>query len=186
MDVNSWFRRTVSKLKKTSFTTSTAAAAAAGNTNKSKLQEEEEEKLYGITHQLIEFIKSFSLDTFKNFPLPEESECDGGNSGSVRTDLSDWQETHAMLVLSRVKELAQLRFRLCPRCLKERQFWRIYFALVKDYVAEYELHAIRLAKVKQIRTGSGTVSDSSACEVEMSEAKFIMSATSLEQKSSNS
>ncbi|KAA8550635.1 hypothetical protein F0562_002319 [Nyssa sinensis] len=50
------------------------------------------------------------------------------NSGNVGKDLSDWQERHAPLVLSEVKEMSQLRFRLCPRHLKERQFWRIYYA----------------------------------------------------------
>ncbi|KAI3461044.1 hypothetical protein Pfo_017707 [Paulownia fortunei] len=192
MDAYSWFRRSVSKLKKTSLPSSSSAPAAPApapnnNKNSNKLREEEEEKLYGITDQLIEFIKSFSLEIFKNFSLPdeEESSCDGGNSGNVRSDLSDWQETHAMLALSRVKELAQLRFRLCPRYLKERQFWRIYFTLVKSYVAEYELRAVQLAKLKQIRMGNETVSNSSAHEVEMSEAKFTMfgeSATSIKQK----
>lgn len=34
------------------------------------------------------------------------------------------------------QELSQLRYRLCPGHLKEQQFWRIYFMLVKSYVAE--------------------------------------------------
>ncbi|KAK6143999.1 hypothetical protein DH2020_020819 [Rehmannia glutinosa] len=187
----SWLRRSVSKLKTTSLpsTTTTAAASAARNSkgSKNKLQEEEEDKFYGITDQLIEFVKSFSLETFKDFSLPDEDEssCDGGDSGNLRRDLSDWQETHAMLALSRVKELAQLRFQLCPRYLKERQFWRIYFTLVRSYVAEYELRAVQLAKIKQIRMGNETVSNSSTCEVEMSEAKYMMSVeseTSMEQK----
>ena len=37
------------------------------------------------------------------FADEEESGSDVGKSGNVRMDLSDWQETHAMLVLSRVK-----------------------------------------------------------------------------------
>ncbi|KAL0461021.1 UNVERIFIED_CONTAM: hypothetical protein Slati_0729300 [Sesamum latifolium] len=189
MDAYSWFRRGVSKLRKSSSpSSSTTASADSSSTSNSHtrssknkfLQEEEEEKFYGITEQLIEFIKSFSLETFRNFSLPdaEGSSCDGGNSGNVRKDLSDWQETHAMLVLSRVKELAQLRFQLCPRYLKERQFWRIYFSLVRSYVAEYELHAVRLAKLKEIRMGNETVSSGSAYEVEMSEAKFMRPAES--------
>lgn len=40
---------------------------------------------------------------FDGFADEEGSSCDGGNSANVRKDLSDWQETHAMLVLSRVK-----------------------------------------------------------------------------------
>ncbi|KAG8389089.1 hypothetical protein BUALT_Bualt02G0193000 [Buddleja alternifolia] len=188
MDAFSWFRRSVSNLKKTSWssisTSTTTTAVAANNYNKStthKIKEEEEEQLYGVTEQLVEFVKSFSLETFRNFSLPDEEE-DGGDSGNVREDLSDWQETHAMLILSRVKELAQLRFQLCPRYLKERQFWRIYFKLVRSYVTEYELRAVRLAKLKQME--NETVSRSSPYEVEMSEAKFssVESETSLEQK----
>lgn len=72
MDAFSWFRRSVSKLKKASLPTAATAAASvnARTSSKIKLQEEEEEKIYGITEQLIEFVKSFSLDTFRNFVLP--------------------------------------------------------------------------------------------------------------------
>ncbi|XP_057776705.1 uncharacterized protein LOC130995442 [Salvia miltiorrhiza] len=190
MDAYTWFRRSVSKLKRTSLpsiaaATTATATANASKSSENKLDQQEEDKFYGITEQLIELVKSFSLDTFRNFVLPDEEEsgCDVGNSGNVQMDLSDWQETHAMLVLSRVKELAQLRFRLCPRYLKEKQFWRIYFTLVRSFVVEYELHAVRVARLKQIRSGSETASNSSACEVEMSEAKTISSldsATSME------
>ena len=34
------------------------------------------------------------------------------------------------------QEISQLRYMLCPRHLKESQFWRIYFKLVKSHVAE--------------------------------------------------
>lgn len=42
----------------------------------------------------------------------------------------------------------------------------------------YELHAVRLAKLKEIRMGNETVSSGSAYEVEMSEAKFMRPAGS--------
>lgn len=35
-----------------------------------------------------------------------------------------------------LQELSQLRFKLCPRLLKEEQFWRIYFQLVRNLVAK--------------------------------------------------
>ncbi|KAL3620459.1 hypothetical protein CASFOL_035371 [Castilleja foliolosa] len=187
----SWLRRSASKLKKTTLPPSSATATAATHSNSSTKNKprEDDEKIYGITDQLIEFVKSFTLETFNNFYLPDEEEIgsDGRNSGNVMRDLSEWQETHAMLALSRVKELAQLRFRLCPRYLKERQFWRIYFTLVRSYVTEYELQAVKLAKLKQMKTGDDeTVSNiNNVYEVEMSEAKFTTSedsATSMEQK----
>ncbi|KAK9006880.1 hypothetical protein V6N11_019211 [Hibiscus sabdariffa] len=52
-----------------------------------------------------------------------EGEQNHSNFSNVRKDLSDWQERHAVLVLSKVKELSQLRFKLCPRHLKEENFW---------------------------------------------------------------
>ncbi|KZV56439.1 hypothetical protein F511_08337 [Dorcoceras hygrometricum] len=144
MDVSSWFRRSINKLKITSQShpSSAAAAAAASDvspstTSRNKIKEVEEQ-LYGVTDQLVEFVKSFTIETFRSFSLPdgEGSSGHGEKSENVRKDLSDWQETHATLVLSRVKELSQLRFKLCPRFLKERQFWWIYFTLVKSYVTE--------------------------------------------------
>ncbi|CAA2958426.1 BSD domain containing [Olea europaea subsp. europaea] len=103
----------------------------------------------------------------------DEGGSDGsGNDGNIRKDLSDWQEKHAMLVLSKVKELSQLRFKLCPRYLKERDFWRIYFTLTRSYVIEYELHAIRLEKLKELRAENGTVSNTSACELEIWRSKL--------------
>ncbi|XP_015086323.1 uncharacterized protein LOC107029426 [Solanum pennellii] len=155
MDVYSWFRRSLSRTTKTTTTTVTA--------------QPDDELLYGVTDQLLDFIKSFSIDTFRNFSLPNED--DGDTPENVRRDLSDWQQRHALLVLSKLKELSQLRFKLCPRFLKDHQFWTVYFALVKDFVAKYELRAIQLDKLKQMRLESENTPDVTACEVEMSEAK---------------
>ncbi|XP_027181081.1 uncharacterized protein LOC113779627 [Coffea eugenioides] len=172
MEVYSWLKRSLSRRQKSSLPTSTSTA----DNNKNSAQKTEE-RFYGITDQLIEFVKSFSIDTFKNFSLPDVEEgviraaADDGGSGNVRDDLSDWQERHAVLILSNVKELSQLRFRLCPGILKEQEFWRIYFKLVWSYVAEYELHAIRLAKLKQMRLENEAEVKFSSYEVEMSEAK---------------
>lgn len=125
MDAYTWFRQSVSKLKNYSLPSDAATAA-----NTSKLTEDDE-RIYGIGEQLIEFVESFSLDTFRNFVIPgslslcfvlwfrgvhcwmfgsfadaeESARDDGGSSGNVRMDLSDWQETHAMRILSRVKVL---------------------------------------------------------------------------------
>ncbi|XP_022851923.1 uncharacterized protein LOC111373599 [Olea europaea var. sylvestris] len=97
MDVYSWVRRSVSKLKNTSL------PSINSHNSQVLIKEEEELQLYGITDQLIEFVKSFSIETFNNFTLPDEGADGGGSDGSIRKDLSDWQEKHAMLVLSKVK-----------------------------------------------------------------------------------
>ncbi|KAE9460799.1 hypothetical protein C3L33_07310, partial [Rhododendron williamsianum] len=161
MDVYSWFRRSTS--------------SANGQITKQEPQRDKaEEELFGVTDQLIDFIKTFTVETFKNFPLQDEeaANCDGGTgAGNVRKDLSEWQERHATLVLSKVKEMSQLRFRLCPGRMKERQFWRIYFTLVKNYTAEYELRAVQLARLRQMTNENENAPNTSAYEVEMSETK---------------
>jgi hypothetical protein len=57
------------------------------------------------------------------------------SASNVRKDLSEWQERHATLVLGSVKQISKLRYELCPRVMKERRFWRIYFTLVSTHVA---------------------------------------------------
>ncbi|KAJ0242818.1 BSD domain-containing protein [Hirschfeldia incana] len=102
---------------------------------------EEELVSFGITDDLREFVKGLTSDTFKAFPeqdeSPEVSES-GTTESNVRKDLSEWQERHATLVLGSVKQISKLRYELCPRVMKERRFWRIYFTLVSTHVAPYE------------------------------------------------
>ncbi|XP_062078692.1 uncharacterized protein LOC133783147 isoform X2 [Humulus lupulus] len=162
MNLSSWFRRR-SNGKNTK---------NPDLSDQPKQQNQFDDRILGVNDKLIDYVKSFTLDTFKNFPRSDdEKEKNGGDfpttSGSVRSDLSEWQERHATLVLS--KEIAQLRYKLCPGYMKEHQFWGIYFALVKSHVAEYELHAIRLAKIREISLENAKSTDGSACEVEMSE-----------------
>lgn len=42
------------------------------------------------------------------------------------------QEKHCSLILDVVPEMNHLRYKLTPRVLKEEQFWRIYFILVRS------------------------------------------------------
>uniref|UniRef100_A0A2P2MRH8 Uncharacterized protein MANES_13G045600 n=1 Tax=Rhizophora mucronata TaxID=61149 RepID=A0A2P2MRH8_RHIMU len=185
MDWSSWFRR---NLLKNSGSKSTQNPHKPDQLNQPRqviLTEEEEQ--FGVTQQLLDHIKSFTLDIFKNFPLAEDAGsagvayCDetptATTSANVRKDLSEWQQRHAVLVLSRAQELSQLRFMLCPCHLKEQQFWRIYFMLVKHHVSEYELQAIRLEKLKKMAIGNENSSDASAPEIEMAETNQAQSLT---------
>ncbi|KAK6153491.1 hypothetical protein DH2020_013130 [Rehmannia glutinosa] len=102
------------------------------------------EKL-GITDELREFVKGITTNTFRDFPLEDDSEVsDIPTVSNVRQDLTEWQERHAKLVLSSVKEISKLRYQLCPRVMKERKFWRIYFILVNSHVAPGERSAFYL------------------------------------------
>ncbi|PRQ25551.1 putative BSD domain-containing protein [Rosa chinensis] len=164
MDLSSWFRRNL--LRNTEKTQ---------NPDPPKPNEPEQE-LLGVTEQLINHVKSFTLETFKTFPLPDDEGATSGDnslttSSNIQKDLSEWQERHAMFVLSKVKELSHLRYKLCPGHMKEHQFWRVYFMLVKKQVAEYELRAIQLARLKEVTMENERSSAADGCEVEMAEAK---------------
>ncbi|XP_010470874.1 PREDICTED: uncharacterized protein LOC104750735 [Camelina sativa] len=96
---------------------------------------------FGITDDLREFVKGLTSATFQAFPEQDESSEVSyleTSASNVRKDLSEWQERHATLVLGSVKQISKLRYELCPRVMKERRFWRIYFTLVSTHVAPYE------------------------------------------------
>ncbi|XP_021912303.1 uncharacterized protein LOC110826032 [Carica papaya] len=95
---------------------------------------------FGITDDLRDFVRGLTSSTFQNFPVQDEPEADDvpKTASNVRKDLSEWQEKHATLVLATVKQISRLRYELCPRVMKERRFWRIYFTLVSTHVASYE------------------------------------------------
>ncbi|XP_076926691.1 uncharacterized protein LOC143589964 [Bidens hawaiensis] len=100
---------------------------------------DEDLEKFGISEELREFVKEITLDTFRDFPLEDDSQVsDIPTISNVRQDLTKWQETHAKLVLSTVKEISKLRYELCPRVMRERKFWRIYFILVNSHVTPYE------------------------------------------------
>ncbi|GER38599.1 BSD domain-containing protein [Striga asiatica] len=121
---------------------------------------------YGVTDELREFVKEIAMDTFRDLPLADDSEMsDVPTVSNVRQDLTEWQERHAKLVLLNVKEISKLRYQLCPRVMKERKFWRIYFILVNSHVAPYEhcynehlkLKAAEIVKdieVKEVSSGA--------------------------------
>ncbi|KAF7809005.1 BSD domain-containing protein [Senna tora] len=92
----------------------------------------------GVTDDLRAFVKGLTSSTFQNFPIkPDEAEASDvtTTASNVRKDLNEFQEKHATLVLTTVKEISRLRYELCPRVMKERHFWKIYFTLVNTHVA---------------------------------------------------
>ncbi|XP_039017216.1 uncharacterized protein LOC120148095 isoform X2 [Hibiscus syriacus] len=103
------------------------------------VERDKELERFGITEEFRDFVKGITMSTFQDFPLPDDSPMsDVPTVSNVRQDLTEWQEKHAKLVLSAVKEISKLRFELCPRVMRERKFWRIYFILVNSHVASYE------------------------------------------------
>ncbi|KAJ6390063.1 hypothetical protein OIU77_024311 [Salix suchowensis] len=77
--------------------------------NKYQNQKEEEEEQLGITQQLIDHVKSFTVDTFKNFPLQEDEAASSSSSFSTTTssnvqrDLSEWQERQLVMFFPKTR-----------------------------------------------------------------------------------
>ncbi|KAL2338243.1 hypothetical protein Fmac_012689 [Flemingia macrophylla] len=106
-------------------------------------------RAFGITEELREFVKGITIATFEYFPLQDDTDLsDVPAVSNVRQDLTEWQQKHASLVLSTVKEISRLRYDLCPRVMKERKFWRIYFILVNNHIAPYENQYMEGQKLK--------------------------------------
>ncbi|KAK9116424.1 hypothetical protein Sjap_015371 [Stephania japonica] len=98
---------------------------------------------FGITDDLREFVKGITQNTFQDFPMEDNPETsDVSMVANVRRDLNEWQEKHANLVLSTVKEISKLRYQLCPRHMTDRKFWKIYFILVNTHVAPFHIAII--------------------------------------------
>ncbi|XP_042035383.1 uncharacterized protein LOC121781759 [Salvia splendens] len=98
-------------------------------------------EMFGVTDELREFGRGITTNTFRDFPLEDESKVSNIHTiSNVRQDLTEWQERHAKLVLLTVKEISKLRYQLCPCVMKEWKFWKIYFILVNSHVAAYEKH----------------------------------------------
>ncbi|XP_051116944.1 uncharacterized protein LOC127241778 [Andrographis paniculata] len=105
---------------------------------------------FGVTDELRQFVQGITTDTFRNFPVGDDSEvADIPTVANVRQDLTEWQEKHAKLVVATVKEISKLRYQLCPRLMKERTFWRVYFNLVNSYVAPYEKRYMDEVKLRE-------------------------------------
>lgn len=139
-----------------------SASAQAEGTSPADLEK------FGITEELREFVKEITINTFRDFPLEDDSQIsDIPTISNVRQDLTKWQEIHAKLVLSAVKEISKLRYDLCPRVMRERKFWRIYFLLVNTHLTPYEKRYMEEEenkksgeKVKEDDGGTGTVGTS--------------------------
>ncbi|TXG51662.1 hypothetical protein EZV62_024186 [Acer yangbiense] len=131
------------------------SGAPANDTQQQQQQREMDLERFGVSEELREFVNEITITTFQDFPLEDDSPmCDVPTVSNVRKDLNEWQEKHASLVLSTVKEISKLRYALCPRIMKERKFWRIYFILVNNHVTLYEkryMEDIKLKSSEQIK-----------------------------------
>ncbi|THU48985.1 hypothetical protein C4D60_Mb06t04780 [Musa balbisiana] len=138
---------------------------------------------FGVTEELREFVKGIQLSTFRDFPMQDEPEMsDVPTVSNVRQDLNEWQARHATLVLSTVKEISTFRYELCPRYMKERKFWRIYFTLINSYVAPYEKQYMEELKTKAEQSQADRIKENptavSATAAKAKETKLQKTTTS--------
>lgn len=132
-----------SRIRRSFFTEKKKKKLSNGNSSVNGSNRNEDD-LLGVTDELIDHVRSFTIDTFKNFSLdgnykirlsicqgssilccfmnltivnseadeeeeeasvnPVEDEDNGvSSSANLKKDLSDWQEKHAVLVLSKSK-----------------------------------------------------------------------------------
>ncbi|GKV25176.1 hypothetical protein SLEP1_g34648 [Rubroshorea leprosula] len=148
-------------------------------------QQEGEKDLekFGVTEELREFIKEITASTFQDFPLQDDSPIsDVPTASNVSQDLTEWQVKHCSLVLSTVKEISKLRYELCPRVMKERKFWRIYFMLVNSHVAPHEKQYMEEKQKSAEQANDKNVKEPSNVEMASKhEAKIKTSTSSTEQ-----
>ncbi|XP_042429962.1 uncharacterized protein LOC122016655 [Zingiber officinale] len=139
---------------------------------------------FGITQELKEFVQGIQISTFRDFSMQDEPEPEISTippSSNVRQDLNEWQARHATLVLSTVKEISKFRYELCPRYMKERKFWRIYFALVDSHVSPYEKRYMEETKKKAEQKQTESVKENPntfATVAEAKETKMLKTSTS--------
>ncbi|XP_052179568.1 uncharacterized protein LOC127792933 [Diospyros lotus] len=138
---------------------------------------------FGVSDELRDFVKGITFDTFRDFPLEDDSEMsDVPTVSNIRQDLTAWQERHAKLVLLTVKEISKLRYELCPRVMKERKFWRIYFILVNSHVAPYEKRYMEDSELES----SKQVKDDKTKETSTVGTTSVTETGGMNQKSKNS
>lgn len=147
----------------------------------------EELEKFGVTDELREFVKEITMNTFQDFPMPDDAPMsDVPTISNVRQDLSQWQEKHATLVLLTVKEISKLRYELCPRIMRERKFWRIYFMLVHSHVAPYEKRyteeQIKSAEQEKDEKARETAGSCNVSEVDRMETKRLSKTTSTSEQ----
>ncbi|KAJ3694768.1 hypothetical protein LUZ60_000145 [Juncus effusus] len=159
-----------------------AIPAVVGGSEEAVAPEMEEDlERFGVTEDLREFVRGLTMNTFRDFPIQEEPEIEEvATVSNVRQDLNEWQTKHATLVLSSVKEISKFRYELCPRYMKERKFWRIYFLLVNTYVSPYERTYMEELRIKEEEKKK----EEKLREITISPPPSTISETKLESKSS--
>lgn len=103
----------------------TAAAASDADSDLSPIDalEPHASLSYALTPTLLEFASAIAEHetTFLQFPKSHQP-----------FHLTRAQEDHARQLLQQCQPIAKLRFRIVPKQMKEEEFWRVYFLLMRN------------------------------------------------------
>lgn len=121
-------------------------------------KDERERETYGITKELLEFLDSMTMQTFRDFPLEDDKKDEENEALDERsaTFLSEWQEKHAIAVLKASPRLNNFRYRLVPRKMTDRRFWNIYFQITVSFLQGYPKE---VTKQEEEETASPSLAD---------------------------
>lgn len=119
---------------------------------------------YGVSADLLEFIKTLNFADFSDFPqdqlVPLNSmgplTSTNDKNATVMEVLNAWQVRHASLVVKAAKEINELRFVLCPRYMTDARFWHIYFTLTRKYLPDEAFHWVEGDPLPDLRSQTGT------------------------------
>ncbi|CAH8364064.1 unnamed protein product [Eruca vesicaria subsp. sativa] len=104
--------------------------------------EEVDPKDYGVTEELVTFVRDLTMrpETWLDLPLPDDDDDDGTFD---EFEMSDEQHEHALAMERLVPSLASLRIEICPEYMTENCFWLIYFVLLHPKLSQN--HALLLS-----------------------------------------
>eukprot|EP00239_Pterosperma_sp_CCMP1384_P003968 CAMPEP_0197848270 /NCGR_PEP_ID=MMETSP1438-20131217/8112_1 /TAXON_ID=1461541 /ORGANISM="Pterosperma sp., Strain CCMP1384" /LENGTH=326 /DNA_ID=CAMNT_0043460427 /DNA_START=136 /DNA_END=1113 /DNA_ORIENTATION=- len=94
---------------------------------------------YGITEEVLEFVRGLTVQTFRDFPSPAEEKP---------VKMTSWQENHCRLLLRVCDEVKEFRYVLVPRRMTDERFWVVYFTLMANQL-EKQLQEAETAPAPQ-------------------------------------
>lgn len=101
----------------------------------------------GITEEVLTFARNISMhpETWLDFPLFSDNDEDG------EFVMSSAQREHVNMLELMIPRLAELRAELCPDCMSEGSFWKIYFVLLHSRLHEVDAVILSTPKVMEAR-----------------------------------
>ncbi|KAI9088926.1 hypothetical protein K1719_029205 [Acacia pycnantha] len=118
-----------------------------GSEEERSLEEYELGDVVGVTEEVVAFARNLAMhpETWLDFPLP-------GDADSDDFELSDAQQEHALAVERLAPRLAALRMELCPVCMSDGCFWKIYFVLLHPRLNEQDAKLLSSPEIVEARS----------------------------------